>query len=404
MNKKPDGKGNFNLEKDLPEIREEFPVLKECTYLISNSLGAVPKDTCVELSKYYLMWTQEGVSAWEKEWWDLSGEVGNQVAEILGAGNDEVTMMPHATQCHWVALSTQFRNPDKERRKIVMTDHDFPSILYAVSRISEFIGWEVDLVKSEGKAGIPVEKIRERIDEKTLMVATSHVYFKSAYIQDISRISQKAREMGALTLIDGYHAPGTVPVNVKDLGIDFYVGGCLKWLCGGPGNAFLYVRPQLASSLEPYLTGWVAHEEPFSFKLSMDYANGSYKFMSGTPPVPSLYTAKAGLGIIREVGISQIRKKSLRQTEMIIKAAKNRGFQLFSPEKERFRGGAVSLGLPEASKVYQGLERKQIKVDFRPGKDKAPDVLRIAPHFYTTDEEIEYLFKEIDTIYRSSEF
>lgn len=388
----------WDLEKDLSSIREEFPVLKECTYLISNSLGAVPKETCVELSKYYLMWAQEGVSAWEKRWWDLSREVGDQVSQIIGAGNDEVTMMTHATQCHWMALSTRFMNSDKERKKIVMTDQDFPSILYAVSRISEFMDWEVDLVRSEGEVGVPVEKILERIDEKTLIVATSHVYFKSAYIQDIPPIVGKAHEMGALTLIDGYHAPGVIPVNVKEMGVDFYVGGCLKWLCGGPGNAFLYVRPSLASSLQPYLTGWVAHEEPFSFRLSMDPTKGAYRFMSGTPPIPSLYTALPGLQIIGKIGIPQIRRKSLRQTRIIVESAKERGFQVYSPEEGSLRGGAVSLSLPNTFQVYQGLEKRGIKVDFRPGKDNAPDVLRIGPHFYTTDEEIHHLFKEIDTI------
>ncbi|MCK4805562.1 MAG: aminotransferase class V-fold PLP-dependent enzyme, partial [Spirochaetes bacterium] len=291
----------LDLKKDLALIRKEFPILERCVYLISNSLGAVPKKALENLQKFYQIWAEEGVSAWQKEWWDLSREVGNQVAYFLGAGEDEVTMAPNATHCHWVVLSTKFLAQDERRKKIVMTDHDFPSMVYAVSKISDFRGWKLEIVKSNGNPAINVEDILKRIDEKTLFVATSHVYFKSAYIQNIKQISARAREVGALTLIDGYHAPGIIPVDVKQLDVDFYIGGCLKWLCGGPGNAFLYVRPELSENLQPQLTGWFAHREPFLFVQEMEYARGGQKFMSGTPPVPCLYTARAGLDVLKKI-------------------------------------------------------------------------------------------------------
>ena len=394
----------WNLEQDLASIRKEFPILDRCVYLISNSLGAVPKKARDDLERFYLLWAEEGVSAWEKEWWDLSRKVANQIASLLGAGEDEVTMMTNATHCHWVSLSTKFIAQNKRRNKIIMTDHDFPSIIYAVSNISKFMGWEIDLVKSHGRPGIDVEEILKRVDERTLFVATSHVYFKSAYVQNISQIAAKARQVGALTLIDGYHAPGILPLNVKELDVDFYIGGCLKWMCGGPGNAFLYVRPELAENIQPALTGWLAHRSPFSFVPKMEYTQGSYKFMSGTPPVPCLYTAFAGLEIIKRIGVSQIRRKSLAQTGLVIKKAKERGFRVFSPEEENQRGGHISIGLPHAFQVKQALEEKGIKVDFRKGKDNEPDVIRVAPHFYTRDEEIDILFREIDAIYASEEF
>jgi len=292
----------WNLKKDLDLIRKNFPILNKCVYLISNSLGAVPLQVRDALEQYYTLWAEEGVSAWEKKWWALSQEVGNMVASLIGSEKDCVTMMTNATQCHWVALSTQFLSKDRKRDKVIMTDCDFPSVIYAVSKICSFMDWKLDVIKSHGKPGINVDEILNRVDENTLLVATSHVYFKSAYIQDVSRISRYAHGKGALCLIDGYHAPGTIPVDVKELGADFYIGGCLKWLCGGPGTAFLYVRPALRKALEPQLTGWFAHKNPFAFSQLMDYTGGAYKLMSGTPPISCLYAAMAGLEIIQKIG------------------------------------------------------------------------------------------------------
>jgi kynureninase len=397
----------WDLNQDLETLRKEFPILAQCVYLISNSLGAVPKKASDYLKRFYSLWAEDGVSAWEKEWWDLSRKVGNQIGSLLGAKEDEVTMQVNATLCHWIILSTQFhsrRKKDEKRNKIVMTDHDFPSVIYAISKISEVMGWTVKLLNSHGEPGMDAEKIINAIDDSTLFVATSHVYFKSAYIQDIQRIAARARDAGALSLIDGYHAPGTISVDVKELGVDFYVGGCLKWLCGGPGNAFLYVRPEMAEKLQPHLTGWFAHREPFLFAQDMEFTQGSYRFMSGTPPVPSLYTAQAGLDIIKEVGISGIREKSLVLTDSIIKKAKEKGFHLYTPEEAHIRGGAVSFGLPHALTVKLALEERGIKVDFRKGEGKEPDIIRVGPHFYSKMEEVEILFQEIEAIYSSGEY
>jgi len=394
---------SWDLEQDLEAIREEFPILNRCVYLINNSLGAVPRKAQDFLERFYRVWAEEGVEAWSQEWWNLPRKVGDRVATILGAGGDEVTMLPNATLCHWVVLSTKFLNKEKDRIKIIATEHDFPSSLYAVSRIAEFMGWELDLVKSEGQVGIDAQSITDKIDEKTLFVTTSHVYFKSAYIQDISRLTSRAREVGALTVIDGYHAPGVIPVDVKELDVDFYIGGCLKWLCGGPGNSFLYVRPDLSPRLHPQLTGWLAHKKPFAFSPEMEFTTGSYRYMSGTPPIPSLYTALAGLEVIDKVGLSQIRRKSLALTQQIIERAKQEGFRLFTPKEDERRAGAVSINLPHAFSVSKALEKRKIRVDFRKGKAEEPDVIRVGPHFYNTEEEIEALFRAIDEIYSSEE-
>jgi len=393
-----------DLQKDLELIRRYFPILEKCIYLISNSLGAVPKQVQDDLSRFFTMWATDGVSAWEKEWWGLSQTVGDKVAALIGAGSGEVTMMTNATQGHWVALSTKFTANPGKRNTVVMVDLDFPSILYSVSQICSFMEWRLEVVQSKRKPGIEVEEILSKIDDRTLFVATSHVYFKSAYIQDIRRIARHAHDSGALTLIDGYHAPGTVPVDVKNLGVDFYIGGCLKWLCGGPGNAFLYVHPGLWDSLNPRLTGWFAHKNPFSFSPNMEYTDGPYKFMSGTPPVSCLYSAQAGLEIIQEVGITQIRQKSLSQTRRIIEKALARDFAVYTPREDKNRGGAVSFSMPHAHQVKQALVSRGVKVDFRKGKEKEPDVIRVGPHFYNNDEEIDILFEYIDEILSSGEF
>jgi len=394
----------WQLEKDLESLRHEFPVLERCVYLISNSLGAVPRKTREYLLDFYSLWAEEGVSAWKKEWWELTKKAGNRIAALLHAGEETITMMTNATHCHWIALSTMFKSKEGKRKKIVITDQDFPSSMYAVRSVSRFMGWDVDIVKCGEAAFLDVKDIQDRIDERTLFVATSHVYFKSAQIQDVSAIAAKARSVGALTLIDGYHAPGCFPVDLEELAVDFYVGGCLKWLCGGPGTAFMYVRPELASTLEPGLTGWFAHRTPFAFSEAMVFTSGSYKFMSGTPPIPCLYTALSGLDVIDGVGIEEIRQKSILQTDLIIRRAKERDFGLFTPEESSIRGGAVSVNVPHAFQIKQALEDKRIKVDFRKGKGHEPDVIRIGPHFYTKNEEIEILFEEINALFKSKDY
>ncbi len=395
---------DLNSAKDFQSIRDSFPILKKCVYLNSNSLGAVPAQVGEDLMSFYKAWAERGVSAWQETWWDLPRKIGHKLSSILGSGNDQITMIPNASIAHWVVLSTQFGEKNTARNKIVMTDHDFPSSMYAVSEIARFMEWEVEFVPSFGHPGIDVETILSKINERTLFVSTSHVYFKSGYIQDISEISNRAQRLGAITLIDGYHAPGSIPVNLMDLGVDFYIGGCLKWLCGGPGNAFLFVNKNLKSKIEPRLTGWFAHNNPFIFSSNMEFIEGSYKFMSGTPSVPSLYTASAGLDIIAEVGISQIRKKSKKQTRLILKKARERGFVPYSPEEDELRGGSVSLALPHGYQVKQALGKHRIIIDYRKGAGQEPDIIRVGPHFYTMDEEIDVFFDTLDEIYSSEEY
>ncbi len=404
MNERQGEKYDRGIAADLEKVRAEFPILEHCTYLISNSLGAVPRKVRDGLDRYYALWAEKGVTAWADEWWALSGKVGDKVAALIHAGENEVAMLANATIAHWAAMSTAFSKKNNRRTRIIMTELDFPSTIYAVSGIARSMGWDIDLVPSHGAPDIPWERIVERMDSKTLAVAVSHVWFKSAAILDVRAIAEKARSMGIFTVIDGYHAPGTIPVNVQDLGVDIYIGGCLKWLCGGPGNAFLYARPEYAQENPPLLTGWLAHQSPFRFSRDMEYTEGAYRFLSGTPPVPCLYTASAGLDIILDIGDQRIREKSRHQTGLIIHKALERGFHVYSPEEETRRGGAVSLGMPNSFQIKQALEKDGIKVDFRKGEKNEPDVIRVGPHFYTRDEEIDGFFQAVDDILTRGEY
>ncbi|HEX9902520.1 MAG TPA: aminotransferase class V-fold PLP-dependent enzyme [Acidobacteriota bacterium] len=389
------------LDRDLTKVRREFPIVGRCVYLISNSLGAMPRSARFRLQEFISVWEREGVTAWQKEWWDLGLRVGDRLAKLIGASAGQVTMMNNATQAHWVALSTQFLPSARGRRhKVVMSDQDFPSSLYAVEALGRAMGWQT-LVVPASRTGLDPDPLLRAIDDKTLFVATSHVHFKTSSIQDIKAVCRRARSLGALTLIDGYHAPGVIPVDVRELGADFYIGGCLKWLCGGPGTAFLYVRPEIAATAKPLLAGWAGHRRPFLFSAKLDYAPKSARFQSGTPAVPCLYAAQAGLEIIERIGLPQIRRKSLKLTGKIMDLAEERGFPLLTPRESNQRGGHVAFHVPHAFQLKQALEAKGIKLDYRKGGEDEPDLLRVGPHFYNKEEEVEVLFRELDRL-RSS--
>ncbi len=392
------------LDRDLARVRREFPVVGRCVYLISNSLGAMPQRARQGLERFLSLWDREGVTAWQKEWWDLGLRVGDKVAKLIGAGPGQVTMMTHATQAHWVALSTRFLCPARSRRrKIVLSDQDFPSSLYAVESVCRMMNWEPVVVSGQG-SGLDPEPLLRAMDERTLFVATSHVHFKTSAVQDIGAICRRARAVGALSLIDGYHAPGAIPVNMKKLEADFYIGGCLKWLCGGPGAAFLFVRPEIAAVEKPLLTGWAGHRRPFLFNQRMEYADKSRRFQSGTPAVPSLYAAQAGLEIIEEIGLAQIRRKSLRLTGQIMARAEERRFPLLTPREDSRRGGHVSFHIPHAFQLKQALEAQGIKLDYRKGRAEEADLLRAGPHFYNKEEEVEILFRKLDRLLSSGTY
>jgi kynureninase len=240
-------------------------------------------------------------------------------------------------------------------------------------------------------------RLLDAIDEETLIVPISHVIFRSAFIQDVPAIVEKAHRVGAYVLLDSFQALGTVPFDVQQLNVDFCTGGVLKWLCGGPGTAYLYVRPDLARKLEPSFTGWMGHDNPFAFEIGpTQYTDSMYRFTQGTPNIPGLHAARPGLKIIAEAGIEKVRAKSVRQTALLIEMADRRGWRVNTPRDPARRGGTVSIDMPNAQQVCEELLKRDVLVDYRP---KAG--VRFSPHFYNSNEELAKAMECTDEIVNS---
>jgi kynureninase len=374
--------------------RSEFPVLDKTVYLISHSLGAMPQRTRDRLNEYADVWSTRSIRAWEEGWWEMPIAVGNLVGKIIGAGDGETTMHPNVSICQSIVASCfDWRG---KRNKIVSEGLNFPSNLY-IHRQLEQQGARVVTVASEDGVSIPLDKLLAAIDDETLLVSVSHVIFKSAYIQDLRAITERAHKVGAMVIADIYQSAGAVPVNVRELGVDFATGGSVKWLCGGPGAGYLYVRRDLWPSLKPRVTGWMAHQHPFAFDPGpIDFAEDAYRFLQGTPNIPGLCAARSGYEIINEVGVEKIRAKSVRQTSLLVSLAEEAGFRVNSPKDPALRGGTVTVDVPNGYEVTQELLRRDFLLDYRPGAG-----IRIAPHFYTKDEELTQVISEIQEICRT---
>ncbi|HEX9309942.1 MAG TPA: aminotransferase class V-fold PLP-dependent enzyme [Gemmatimonadaceae bacterium] len=381
--------GNDRLHDPLLAFREEFPILEKTTYLVSNSLGPMPRSVPGKLAEYARDWGELGVKAWNRGWWERPVEVGNEIAPLVNADDGEIVMMPNATIAQTAVLSSI--DFSKERDTVVMTELDFPSVRYAYAEMAERLGARVVVVRSDDGIGIARDRLLAAIDERTRLVAVSHVLFRSAYLMDVDSICQRAHEMGALVSLDSFHAVGIVPVDVKRTKPDFLTGGVLKWLCGGPGACFLYVSPAVRDKLKPALTGWQAHSRPFAFEEEMEYTTGAFRWLNGTPVIPALYAAAEGPKILRRAGMAAIREKSLRLTSRLIELADARGYTVNAARNAQSRGGTVALDVPHGYEVTQHLLSQNILVDYRVGAG-----IRIAPHFFTKAEEVEEAVSEID--------
>jgi len=379
------------LSDDLLKWRSEFPILDKTVYLISHSLGAMPKATYERLHEYADMWATRGVRAWAEGWWDMPVSVGDEVGRIIGADPGTVVMHQNVSVCQSLVLSCL--EPTPQRNKIVYSELNFPSVMYVYEAHARDGKLKIEIVESEDGITVPLERMLAAIDETTLLVPFSHVLFKSAFLQDAKAIIDRAHEVGAMVVLDTYQSAGTIPFSVKGLNADFATGGSVKWLCGGPGAGYLYVRSDLQTKLEPKTTGWMAHQEPFAFDTNMRYANNIWRFLHGSPAIPALYAAQSGYRIINEIGVDRIREKSMRQTNYLIELAEEAGFKVTSPKDVRQRGGTVTVAHEHAAAVAKELIRREFIIDYRPGAG-----IRISPHFYTTDNELELVIREMKKI------
>jgi kynureninase len=362
--------------------RREFPIVDTCTYLVSHSLGAMPRRTATYLQAFADEWSSRGVRAWHQGWWEIGRTTGDLLAPILGVRPGTISMHQNVTVAQSIIASC-FRY-DGPRNRIVMVDLEFPSNMYLFEGLRRY-GAEIVYVRSDDAMRTNMERLLDAIDDRTVLVPLSLVLFKSAFIQDARAVVERAHRVGAHVILDVYQAAGTVPLALEAWETDFAVGGSVKWLCGGPGAGYLYVHPDLAPRLEPAIVGWAAHEDPFSFQTGrIRYAGAPERFQSGTPNVPSLYSARAGYEIVAEIGVSAIRARSLQLTRRLLDGARRAGFRVNTPERDEERGGAVIVDVPDGATVSQELIRREIIVDYRPGAG-----IRMAPHFYNTPEEID---------------
>jgi len=380
---------------ELLKWREEFPILGRTTYMISNSLGAMPRSVYDEMRAYADSWAERGVRAWEEGWWDMAVGVGDKVAPLIGAAPGEISLHQNVTQIQAVITSCfDFKGP---RNKVVMTDLEFPSIQYFYHEQSRH-GARVEVIPAPDNIRIDLEKFLAAIDETTLLVPISLVLFRSSFIVDARAIIERAHRVGAHVILDTFQAAGTIPVDVRSLGADFAVGGVLKWLCGGPGVAYLYVREDLRAKLRPSLTGWSAHKRPFRFETgAIDPREDSFRYLNGTPHIPAIYACQPGLEILNKAGIHAIRRKSLGMTTRLLEGAKARGWTVNTSENPAERAGTVSIDCPHSYEVCRELLAREILVDYRP---KAG--VRVSPHFYNREEECDFTLDQMEGILRTN--
>ena len=399
------------MHEDLLAYRDRFPTLADCTYLINHSLAAMPAAAEERLLEYARTWRERGIRSWGEGWWEMPVTIGDQLGRIMGAPPGSIVMHQNVTVAEAVVLSC-FPRPGA-RNRIVYEEANFPSVryLYQAQPHLQVVAVEDD------------RAIVDALDERTLLVPISHVLFKNAEIQDVEPIVRRAHEVGAHVVLDCYQSAGVLPFDLTELGVDFAVGGSVKWLCGGPGAGWLYVRPDLAEQLVPTLVGWQGHARPFAFEPDLEYADGARRFLTGTPNVPALYAAGAGYDVIEEVGVERIRERSLGLTQLLIDLCDEAGLEVVSPREPERRGGTVVVSTPDHAAVHRELTARDVICDFRPDSGlQAPSAeppmpgrtnrgasggaggVRLGPHFFNSEQELRRALAELADIVASGAY
>ncbi len=378
------------MTDELLRWRAEFPALERSVYMVSHSLGAMPRRAYDHLRAYADLWVNKGINAWE-DWLPEVDRAAERVGRIINAPAGSMVMATNVSQIQALVASCLDYTP--ARNKVVFTSLNFPTVSY-VWHEERRRGAEVVVVPGGDGVHAPMAQLLEAIDERTLIVPISHVLFRSAAIKDVAAVVARAKSVGAMVLLDCYQSTGTVPVDVTALGVDFACGGSVKWLCGGPGAAYLYVRPDRIAQFSPRTTGWFGHEKPFAFTMpEQHFASGVWRYMAGTPAVAALYQARAGAEIVAEIGVAKIRAKSLRQTAQVIARCDRAGWRVNTPRADAERGGSVCFDFDGSDRVAKALNATQFLCDWRPQSG-----IRMSPHFYTTDEDVERFLDEVERL------
>jgi kynureninase len=374
----------------LPAKREEFPILSNSTYLVSHSMGAAPLAARDALDRYWQQWAAEGPEAWET-WLPQIGEIADGLGAIVGAVPGSVFLGPNVSVLQ-AALATclDFRG---ERNEVVYEALQFPSLTY-VWREWERFGAAARIVPSDDGRTIATERIVEAITEKTAIAVLSHAYYVSGAIADVRAIQRRCRDVGALLCVDAYQTTGVYPYDVTEWDLDLVTGGSHKWLCGGPGCGWVYVKPALLERFRPAVTGWMAHARPFAFEPApMAYAPNMYRFGNGTPTIPGYLVAKPGHDAIRAVGVPAIRQRNVALTTHIAEQAIERGLRVNTPLEPERRTGWIGIDFDRAERVCRQLIEQRVFVDYRPGCG-----IRVSPHFYTSEDDIAAFFEALDRL------
>ncbi len=362
----------------LARYRSEFPIFRDQIYLNTCSLGALGARTRNRVAGFLDLWQARGASAWYDVWWEALGELRARYASLVRARAEEIALAPSIS----VAIATVAEALDyRARPRVVATSLDFPTVAYQwLAKRAR--GVELVVVESPDQVSVPVEAIARAVDDRTALVATSHVYFTSGAIQDIQAVAAAAHAKGALCLIDAYQSVGQVPVDVKAAGVDFLTAGGLKWLLGGPGIVFLYVRAELARRLAPTVAGWFGHRDQFAFDpRSLELHDDARRFELGTPALAAVYAQLGGLDYIDEIGVPAIRRASAALAEDLIAGARARGFQPKVAPRADQRSAIVMLPAADPAGAVRHLAAGGIIVDARPGH------VRLSPFFYNVQDD-----------------
>ena len=364
-----------------PELllyREEFPILQKKTYLNSCSLGALSKRSMQHVERFLLSWNEWGADSWYETWLAEVDQARRKFATLIGAQAHEVAIAPSVSG----ALSAISSALDYQARKnVVLTDMDFPTLAYQWL-VKDRLGVQCHFAKSLDRVSVPVDAYASLVDDQTALIATSRVFYTSGYIQDIRAIADIAHKHGAYILVDDYQGTGQIPINVVNLDIDFLVTGTLKWLMGGPGLAFVYIREGLIPTLEPTITDWFGDREQFQLKAeSFEFRLDARRIEAGTPAMAAVYAAHGGLDIVQEASVESICERSRYLTNDLIARAREQGWTVLAPQEPELRSSIVTLELEDPQRMVKELLLHNIVTDYCPG------LLRISPYFYNTVEE-----------------